>query len=448
MRFTKITASVGPSTESKEQLQRLKDAGVSVFRLNFSHDVGDIQGARVKHIRKWNTPVAIIGDLQGPKHRIGDFKTETVTLKPGQTFILDNIDEPGDAMRVSLMDEEVLAALKPNDIILMNDGKQELKVTKSDKNKIETTVIRGGDIKGRRGFNLPNTELNRPILTQKDRADLEYILTKDIDFVAVSFVQKAEDISEVRDFITEHSTKPIKIIAKIERPQALPRITDIIKNSDGIMLARGDLAVEVPFYEVPTISRNIIKLCRDFNKPVIVATQMLSSMTENEFPTRSEISDVATCSYLRADSGMTSEETTVGKHPVFTIETMAKILEFADNDGIHNHCDWTHADDIDNAWSKSVVELAKLNKAAAIVIFTNSGENARTISSRRPDIPIVAVCKDSIIANQMCLYRGVFPIMDKKIFRDHDFSAASKQAGINSGFAVIVEGPGITLQHI
>ncbi|MDR1826199.1 MAG: pyruvate kinase [Rickettsiales bacterium] len=448
MRFVKITASIGPATESKEILSALFDAGVNAFRLNFSHDVGDVQGTRIRAIRQIGAPVAIIADLQGPKHRIGDFKAESATLTEGETFVFDDNAAAGDSTRVNLPDDEVLAALKVGDVILLNDGRQEFKVVKVDKGKVQTAIVRGGTIKSRRGFNLPNTEIERPILTDKDKADLEYALGQDIDYVAVSFVQKPEDISEVRDFITARSAKPIKIIAKIERPQALARIEDIIKNTDAIMLARGDLAVEVPFYEVPAISRRLIKLCRDLNKPIIIATQMLTSMVESEFPTRSEISDVATASYLRADSAMTSEETTIGKHPAAVIKTMAAILKHADADGIYNHYDWTPLDDRENAWSKSVVELASLNSAAAIVIFTHGGTNARTISSRRPDIPIVAVCKDDIVANQLCLHRGVFPIADRKIFSDKDFSAAAAAFGIKKGRVVIVEDDGIVLGRI
>ena len=448
MRFTKITASIGPESEAPKMLRELIDAGASVFRLNFSHDVGGIQGARIERIRKMKMPIAIIADLQGPKNRIGDFKDGSVKLDRDQAFNFDNNPKPGDGSRVHLPDNDVLAALKVGDTILLNDGKQEFKVVKASKSKVQTVVVRGGEIKGKRGFNLPNTEINRPILTDKDRTDLEYAITQDIDYVAVSFVQKPEDVSEVRDFITQRTAKPIKIIAKIERPQALQRIEDIIKNSDGIMIARGDLAVEVPFFKVPEITRKMTRVCRDLNKPIIVATQMLASMTENEFPTRAEISDVATTSYLRADSAMTSEETTIGKYPKTTIETMAAILQNADHDEIYHNYDWTQTMDGINAWSKSVAELARLNNAAAIVIFTHTGENARTISSRRPNIPIVAVCQDDIVANQLCLYRGVFPVCDRKLFRERDFDGAAARIGINSGHAVVVDKEAITFARI
>ena len=449
MRFTKITASIGPKSESPEMLQKIINAGAGALRLNFSHDTGDVQGARIKAIRKMKRPIAIIADLQGPKHRIGDFCGGSAKITNGSIFTFDNDKKPGDENRVYLSDDDVRAALKVGDRILLNDGKQEFVVTKASKTKVQTKVVRGGTIADKRGFNLPNTMVNRPALTEKDKEDLDYAVKQDIDYIAISFVQRAEDISQVRDFINDRTKKPIKIIAKIERPQALEQIEDIIKESDGIMIARGDLAVEVPYYKVPEISRKLICLCRELNKPVIVATQMMLSMVESEFPTRSEISDVATTSYLRADSTMTSEETTIGKHPAHVIETMAAILENSDKDGVINYCDWApHEHNTNNAWSQSVVELAHLNNASAIVIFTRGGTNARNISGRRPDIPIVAVCNDEIVANQLCLYRGVFPVYDKKLFRERDADTASARAGINSGYAVIVCDDEITLGRI
>ncbi|MDR1071062.1 MAG: pyruvate kinase [Rickettsiales bacterium] len=448
MRFTKITASIGPASESPEMIDALAAAGANAFRLNFSHDSGDVQGTRIKRIRRLKTPAAIIADLQGPKHRIGDFAGGSATLREGSEFAFDDNPKDGDDTRVHMPDGGVLAALAPGGSILLNDGRQELKVVKAGEGKALTIVVRGGTIASRRGFNLPDTEIVRPILTGKDRADLEYALARGVDYVAVSFVQRPEDISEVRDFITERTDRPVKIIAKIERPQALERIEDIIENSDGIMIARGDLAVEVPYYKVPEISRRLIRLCRGLNKPIIMATQMLGSMVDSEFPTRAEISDVATAAYLRADSAMTSEETTVGRHPAATMETMAAILGNADGDEVYNRFDWTPERDAKNAWSKSVVELARLNDAAAIVIFTHTGENARTISSRRPDVPIVAVCGDDMVANQLCLYRGVIPLCDRKLFREKDFDAAAAAAGINSGRAVVVDKDSIALGHI
>ena len=349
MRFTKITASIGPNCEDRKTLTEMVRSGVNVCRLNFSHDTGDVQGAKIDLIRavskQLNTPIAIMIDIQGPKHRIGDFETENhYPLKVGQKFVLDSDPAPGNKMRVYLPDMDVMRSLSVGNRILLNDGKIELRVDAVFDDKIETTVMRGDEIWSRRGFNLPDTDVDTDILTDKDRADLEYAITKNPDFVALSFVQRAEDVANVRDFISMRTSHPIKIIAKIERPNAVARIADIATAADGIMIARGDLAVEMPFEQVPAISRHIIRECRKLNRPVIMATQMLSSMVHSEFPTRAEISDVANAAYLRTDSTMTSEETTIGDNPVAVIETMDKILSYSDRDTIENPYDWSRVD--------------------------------------------------------------------------------------------------------
>ena len=454
MKFTKITASIGPNCEDKKILTDMVRAGVNVCRLNFSHDTGDIQGAKIDLIRsvskRLNTPVAVMVDIQGPKHRIGDFKTENhYPLKVGQKFILDDDETPGDETRVFLPDIDVMHSLSTGDRILLNDGKIELKVDAVFDDKIETTVMRGDEIWSRRGFNLPDTEVDTDILTDKDKKDLEYAITKNPDFIALSFVQRAEDVAYVRDFINARTSHPIKIIAKIERPNAVERITDIATASDGIMIARGDLAVEVPFDQVPAISRHIIRECRKLNRPVIMATQMLSSMVHSEFPTRAEISDVANAAYLRADSTMTSEETTIGDNPVNVIETMNKILSYSDKDTIENPYDWSRIDNIpENDWSRSVSSMAHLNKAMAIVVFARDTEIATQISCRRPDIPIIAVCDEDVVANQLCLLRGVFPIVDTYLFGQRDASTTVRQFGIGVGKIVVVDDDKISLTTI
>ncbi len=453
-RFTKITASIGPNCEDKDTLTKMIKAGVNVCRLNFSHDTGDVQGVKIDMIRsiseKLGKPVAIMVDIQGPKHRIGNFKTEDhYPLEVGQKFTLDSDSEPGDETRVQLPDMDVIQSLSVGDRILLNDGKIELRVDAVFGDKIETTVIRGNEIWSRRGFNLPDTDVNTDILTTKDKEDLEYALTKNPDWVAVSFVQRAEDISYVRDFITQRTSHPVKIIAKIERPNAVKRIYDIANAADGIMIARGDLAVEVPFEQVPAISRQIIRECRKLNKPVIMATQMLASMVHSEFPTRAEISDVANAAYLRTDSTMTSEETTIGDNPVNVIETMNKILSYADMDIVENSYDWSRVDNIpENDWSKSVASMAKLNKVSAIVVFARETESTIQISCRRPDIPIIAVCSDNVIANQLCLSRGVFPICDGYTFGQRDAFGAAGQFGIGTGKLVIVDEDKISLRTL
>ncbi len=453
-KFTKITASIGPNSEDRETLIRMITAGVNVCRLNFSHDTGDAQGSKIDMIRdvsrELNVPVAVMCDLQGPKHRIGNFETEDkYPLKIGQKFTFDNKSKPGNSKRVQLPDADVLKSLHVGDRILLNDGKIEMRVDVVADGRVDATVLRGDEIWSRRGFNLPDTEIDTSVLTAKDRADLEYAITKNPDWVAISFVQKPEDIAEVRDFITARTSHPIKIIAKIERPNAVERIAEIAAVADGIMLARGDLAVEVPYEQLPAISRRIIRECRKMNRPVIVATQMLGTMVNSEFPTRAEIIDVASAAYLRADSTMTSEETTIGINPVNAIETMARILTCADCDAIANPHDWTRVENIpENDWSRSVASMAYLNRACAIVVFAREIDIATQISCRKPDIPIIAVCSENVIANQLCLMRGVFPICDETLFGMRDAFNSARRFGIESGKLVIVDEDKISLRTL
>ena len=453
-RFTKITASIGPSCESVAVLRKMILAGVNVCRMNFSHDTGATQGKKIDAIRKisaeLNVPVGVLVDLQGPKHRIGNFKTEEkYPISVGQTFTFDSNSAPGDSVRVQLPDADVMRSLRVGERILLNDGKIEMQVTDVLPDSVKTKVIRGTEIWSRRGFNLPDTIVDTLVLTEKDRADLKYALTKNPDWVAVSFVQRPEDISAVRDFITAHTTRPVKIMAKIERKSAVEQIDEIARAADGIMIARGDMAVELPFEMVPAISRHIIRECRRLNRPVVMATQMLGSMVESEFPTRAEISDVANAAYLRVDSTMTSEETTIGANPLNVIETMAKILAYSDNDAMENPNDWVRAENTDdNDWSRSVSSMAYLNKAIAIIVFARDTESAIKISCRRPDTKIIAVCDDEIVANQLCLVRGVFPVYTPDLFAQRDFVAVARDAEISKGNVVVVDGENVSLQNL
>ena len=442
-RFTKITASIGPNCEDTKTLTSMISAGVNMCRLNFSHDTGDIQGKKIDMIRKisdkLHTPVAIVIDLQGPKHRIGNFATEDkYPLTIGQKFIFDTDPTPGDGTRVQLPDADV-----------MNSLQIEMTVDSVSPDQIVATVVRGNEIWSRRGFNLPDTDIATSVLTDKDKSDLEYAITKNPDYVAISFVQRPEDVAEVRDFITARTSHPIKIIAKIERPNAVARIAEIAAVADGIMIARGDLAVEVPFEQVPAISRHIIRECRKLNRPVIMATQMLGTMVNSEFPTRAEISDVANAAYLRADSTMTSEETTIGINPVNVIETMNRILSYSDSDAIANPYDWSRVENVpENDWSRSVASMAYLNRAAAIVVFARDTDIATQISCRKPDIPIVAVCDEKYVANQLCLLRGVFPLYDTDLFAQRDAFNSAHKFGVTDGKIVIVDGDKISLRTL
>lgn len=449
-RFTKITASIGPSCENDNILRQMVQAGVNMYRINFSHDIGDIQGKKIDSVRKISkklgVPVGVLVDLQGPKHRIGNFATEEkYPISPGQIFTFDSNDTPGNSERVFLPHPDVMESLKVGDRILLNDGKIEMQVKQVEPGVVRATVIRGNEIWSRRGFNLPDTDIKTSVLTPKDKADLEYALTKNPDWVAVSFVQRPEDISEVRDFITAHTSAPIKIMAKIERRNAVERIAEIASVADGIMIARGDLAVELPYEQVPAISRHIIRECRRLNRPVIMATQMLGSMVASEFPTRAEISDVANAAYLRVDSTMTSEETTIGANPLKVIETMEKILAYSDIDAMEND-ERNHSENVpENDWSRSVASMAHLNHAVAIVVFARDTDYVTQISCRRPDTQIIAICDNDLIANQLCLLRGVIPVYTPDSFASRDFMCVLKNMKIAHGKIVVVDGDNIGL---
>lgn len=453
-RFTKITASIGPSSESERVLREMINMGVNVFRVNFSHDTGDAQGKKIDAIRKISAelgaPVGILVDLQGPKHRIGNFMNdEKYTIAPGQKFVFDSNPAPGNSGRVYLPYPEVIRSLRVGERILLNDGKIEMRVDEVLPDSVKATVLRGTEIWSRRGFNLPDTDIDTPVLTDKDKADLEYALTKNPDWVAVSFVQRPEDISDVRDFITARVSAPIKIMAKIERKNAVDRIDEIASAADGIMIARGDLAVELPYEQVPAISRHIIRTCRRLNRPVVMATQMLGSMVSSEFPTRAEISDVASAAYLRVDSAMTSEETTIGINPVKVIETMDKILSFSDADAIEHTSDWVRAEDTsDNDWSRSISSMAFLNHAKCIVVFARDTDAAIQISSRRPDVPIIAICENQLVANQLCLVRGIKSLYTPDSFAQRDSFSVLKSIGIYTGHVVIVDGDKVSLRSL
>ena len=425
-------------------------AGVNVCRINFSHDAPEVQGKKMDSVRRIShnlgVPIGILVDLQGPKHRIGNFQTEEkYTIHPGQTFTFDSNPAPGNSGRVYLPHPDVLDSLKVGDRILLNDGKIEMQVTSVMSGAVQTKVISGHEIWSRRGFNVPDTDINSPILTDKDKQDLEYALTKHPDWVAVSFVQTPEDIATVRDFITERVSSPIKIMAKIERKNAVEKLSEIAAVADGIMIARGDLAIELPFEQVPAISRRIIRECARLNKPVVIATQMLGSMVDSEFPTRAEISDVANAAYLRADSTMTSEETTIGAHPVKVIETMDKILEYSDMDAMENSGNESTEE---NDWSRSVVSMAVLNRVEAIIVFARDTDYVTQISCRRSDVPIIAVCDSELVANQLCLLRGVFPFYTPDLFAQRDVNAIANIIKIKTEKVVIVDGDDVSLRDL
>jgi pyruvate kinase len=330
MSKTKIVATIGPASESVEMLADLLNAGMNIMRLNFSHGDFPEHQARIDNLKTATKETGIethvLQDLGGPKIRIGDFDEEHVVLVPGAEFILTTEKMKGNHTKVYINYPLLPTEAKAGDMIFLNDGKQKLQVKSIEANDVVCTVLVGGEMKGRRGVNLPDSDLSIKSVTDKDVHDLEFGITNNVDYMALSFVRHGSDITELRDILNARGCKA-KIVAKIETPQAIAHIDEIIRLSDAIMVARGDLAVEVPFETVPRLQKMIVKKCNDAGKFVIVATQMMESMIHHSVPTRAEVSDVANAVWDGADAVMTSAETANGKYPLETIVAMTKVVE-------------------------------------------------------------------------------------------------------------------------
>ncbi|RWX79047.1 pyruvate kinase [Neorhizobium lilium] len=395
-RKVKILATLGPASSEEAMIQKLHEAGADLFRINMSHASHDIMRTLIQRIRaveaKSGRPIGILADLQGPKLRVGKFANTKVMLKPGQTFTLDNNQEPGDENRVFLPHPEILEAVKPGHRLLIDDGKLALKAVESDGTRIVCTVVSGTSISDRKGVSLPDTLLSVGVLTDKDRADLDAVLaTDDVDWVALSFVQRPEDLSEVRKIARGR----VGIMSKIEKPQALERIDEIIELSDAVMVARGDLGVEMPLEAVPGIQKQLTRACRRAGKPVVVATQMLESMISAPVPTRAEVSDVSIAVFEGADAIMLSAESASGDYPVEAVSMMASIAQTVEKDPYYPNIIYaqratpeaTGADAISLA-SRQIAETLKLS---AIVTYTSSGTTGLRAARERPQVPIIAL---------------------------------------------------------
>ncbi|MBI5913059.1 pyruvate kinase [Candidatus Azambacteria bacterium] len=420
MKKTKIVATIGPATESKEKLEELLRAGMNVMRVNFSH--GDLaeHAKKVTNLRaamkKTGIQAAILQDLGGPKIRIGDFKEDSIDLIPGKLFTLTTDTIEGDEKRVSIQYKNLPKEVEKGHIIYLYDGKRKLEVVKIKGNDVVCRVIVGGNIKGRRGVNLPDSALSMGSLTKKDVHDLEFGLKYDVDFIALSFVRRPEDIDRLKDILKKRGSGA-KIIAKIETPQAIRNIDEIINKADGVMVARGDLAIEVPAEQVPLIQKMIIEKCNNLGKPVITATQMLESMIKNPIPTRAEVSDVANAILDGTDAIMLSEETALGDHPVEAVRMMSKIAREIEK----NYPERTvmrsgnnGASDITDSITGSVVKAAYDVGAKVIVALTGSGFTARMISRYKPEPVILALSSNEKTCNQIHLSFGCFPARVKK----------------------------------
>ncbi|MET3598567.1 pyruvate kinase [Martelella mangrovi] len=395
-RKVKILATLGPASSEEEQIQKLHEAGADLFRINMSHASHDLMRTLIKRIRnveaRLGRPIGILCDLQGPKLRVGKFLDGKVELEIGQTFTLDDKDEPGNEKRVFLPHPEILQSVQPGHRLLIDDGKLQLRAEKCDGKSIECTVVAGTTISDRKGVSLPDTLLGVGALTDKDRADLDAVLeTGDADWVALSFVQRPDDLAEVRKI----ARGQVGLMSKIEKPQAIERIEEIIEMSDALMVARGDLGVEMPLETVPGLQKKLIRLCRSAGKPVVVATQMLESMIESPVPTRAEVSDVATAVFEGADAVMLSAESAAGKYPAEAVATMASVARTIEREQLYPQILYAQRPQPEatgaDAISLASREIAETLKLTALVCYTASGTTGLRAARERPNVPIIAL---------------------------------------------------------
>ena len=422
-RKAKIVATLGPSSSSAEMIEKLFTAGVDVFRLNFSHGSHEDHQQNIETIRalekKIDRPIGILIDLQGPKLRVGKFAGQKVTLNAGNNFRFDSDPAPGNDTRVNLPHPELYTCLTKGTEFLLDDGKLRVRALSWGTDFIETEVIVGGELSDRKGVNVPGVMLPISSMTAKDHADLAFGLTQPIDFVALSFVQRPEDIVEAQEIIKGRA----KIIAKLEKPLAIEHLEGITALADGIMVARGDLGVEMPPEDVPGIQKRIIRHCREAGKPVIVATQMLDSMVASPSPTRAEASDVATAIYDGVDAVMLSAESASGKYPVEAVAIMDRIIYRVEQDDIYAQMlNTTHPKShacMAGAITAAARHVAGILDIAAMVTFTESGATTLRAARERPEVPIIAATPSLTIARQLSLIWGVHPVLTPDI---HNFS--------------------------
>ncbi|MGQ4807039.1 Pyruvate kinase [Candidatus Entotheonellaceae bacterium PAL068K] len=416
MKRTKIIATVGPGVGSRKKLRALVEAGVDVFRINFSHGDEAQRGEFLQHIRAVEHDagrlVAICGDLCGPKIRVGMMQGGEVELAAGREIVMQRRPIEGTADRMSTTLPELVDVVRPGERILLADGRLRFEVIKtSPPEDFTCRVVVGGPLSSGKGVNLPETELPMSALTEKDRQDLRWIAQYDFDYVALSFVQRAEDVDELRRLLDEHGSRA-HIIAKIEKPQALDQIDAIIDTVDAVMVARGDLGVEMDFPAVPIVQKTIAHKCRVAGKPCIIATEMLESMISSPRPTRAEVSDVANAVFDHADAVMLSAESSIGQYPVEAVDAMHRVVVAAEAflEQENDTAIETLSDPLTTAaLTASVRQVMRLQQIAAIALFTASGTTARLLAKNRPPCPILTLASQPSVARRTCLYYGVVP---------------------------------------
>jgi pyruvate kinase len=428
-RRTKIIATLGPASSTTEIITRLFQTGADVFRLNFSHGSHEDHAARIASIReiekRFDRPIGILADVQGPKLRVGRFAGGKVHLQTGQTFRLDLNPTPGDITRVNLPHPEIIAAAAINTNLLLDDGKLRLRITHKREDHLETEVIFGGPLSDRKGVNVPDVILPIPALTAKDRIDLDFALNAGVDYIGLSFVQRPEDVIEAKAIAAGRAW----IMVKMEKPQALDNLDEIIRLSDAVMVARGDLGVELPPEEVPLAQKRIVRAARQMGKPVVVATQMLESMITAPAPTRAEASDVATAVFDGADAVMLSAETAAGQYPYEAVNIMDRIVARVEQDA-----GWRQITDASrpepegysaDAIAAAARQVAHTISAPLIAAFTDSGMTALRVARERPDCPILGLTPRPETARRLAVVWGVHAVVAKEV---DSFAAAAEEA--------------------
>ncbi len=436
-RQTKIVATLGPASSTKEMIRALFDAGADVFRLNFSHGTHADHKARMQMIREVEQdvgrPIGVLGDMQGPKLRIGVFAKGPIELQAGQAFRLDLDTAPGNAQRVQLPHPEIFAAIGTGSDLLLDDGKVRLRVVKSGKDFAETKVIAGHALSDRKGVNVPDVVLPLSPLTPKDRVDLEAALGMGVDWIALSFVQRPEDITEARALVKGRAA----ILAKIEKPSAVRNLVPILELADGVMVARGDLGVEMPPENVPRTQKLIVREARRVGKPVIVATQMLESMISNATPTRAEASDVATAVYDGTDAIMLSAESAAGQYPIEAVMMMDRIARHTQDDPVYRtgmaaqHPDLQHT--AADAITAAARQVAMTMEAAAIITYTTSGSTTLRAARERPDVPVLCLTSKLETARRLVLSFGVHAVHTADISNFNEMVQKAVQISLRDG---------------
>ena len=438
-RNIKIVATLGPSSSDYDTIKALHLAGADVFRLNMSHGSHEEIAERHEIIRQieaeLNSPIAILADLQGPKLRVGTFKNGVEEITENEKFRLDLKDEVGTKDRVQLPHPEIFQALHEGAHLLINDGKIKLIVEKCGPEFADCLVLNGGEISDRKGVNVPDVILPLAALSEKDRADLEFICDLGIDWLALSFVQRAEDILEARNLIAGRAS----VISKIEKPSAVKSFDDILKVSDGVMVARGDLGVELPVQNVPPIQKRLVRKCRAAAKPVIVATQMLESMIESPMPTRAEVSDVATAIYEGSDAIMLSAESAAGQFPILAVETMNNVAIEVESDPTYTEVMEASRRAKRNSVADGIVsaarEIAETTDIKAICCFTQTGTTALLTARERPRVPIIALSSEIDTARRLALTWGTNCVLSGSKTRFKEAVVSAVRAALAEGLA-------------